>query len=282
MIQTLIGKKLDQVQLFLENGRRIPVTTISVQDNVVVQTKNKEKDAYTAVQLGYGSKKKATKAITGHVKKAGMKLPPVVLHEVPFVGGDELPNLGDTVAVDAVFKPGDIVKVIGTSKGKGFAGGEKRHGFRGGPKTHGQSDRHRAPGSIGQTTTPGRVYKGKRMAGRMGHETVSITNLTVVDVDATGKTLSILGLVPGHKNGIVYIVRTGEQKKFVPLLKVQEEKVEVSSDIAEVNMIEEENTNDATSEVVEVEETKVEEPVAEAPVEEKVAEDTEAEVQEEK
>jgi hypothetical protein len=131
---------------------------------------------------------------------------------------EDLPKLGDLFSVDAVFKVGDIVDVTGTSKGKGFAGVVKRHNFRGGPKTHGQSDRERAPGSIGQTTTPGRVYRGKKMAGRMGSETKTITNLTVVDVDSVNKTLSVLGLVPGHKKSVFLITQKGTDKKFVPLL----------------------------------------------------------------
>jgi large subunit ribosomal protein L3 len=164
MIQALLGKKLNQTQKFLENGRRIPVTEIAVSDNVVLQAKTVAKDGYAAVQLGYGIKKNGTKPLLGHVKKAGLEKAPIAIKEVR-VQDSDLPQQGDLVSVETVFKPGDIVDVTGTSKGKGFAGVVKRHHFRGGPKTHGQSDRHRAPGSIGQTTTPGRVYKGKRMAG---------------------------------------------------------------------------------------------------------------------
>src|SRR5882724_515886 len=186
MIQTLIGRKIDQTQKFLENGKRIPVTQISVADNAVLQVKTLEKDAYTAVQLGFGTKKKPTKAMSGHNKKAGFEKTSALIKEVRLADADA-PTAGEYITVDAVFKPGDIVSVSGTSKGKGFAGVVKRHNFRGGPKTHGQSDRHRAPGSIGQTTTPGRVYRGKRMAGRMGSDTVSVENLTVVGVDAETK-----------------------------------------------------------------------------------------------
>ena len=129
-----------------------------------------------------------------------------------------MPKPGEILTVERVFSPGDIVSVTGTSKGKGFAGVVKRHHFKGGPKTHGQSDRHRAPGSIGQSTTPGRVFKGKRMAGRMGSERVTLQNLTVVDIDQENKKLYIAGLVPGHKNALLFIVRSGENKKFVPLI----------------------------------------------------------------
>ncbi len=218
MIQALIGQKIDQTQRFLENGKRIPVTEVAMSDNVVVQLKTTEKDNYRAVQLGYGAKKKPTKALLGHVKKAKLTAVPSLVREVPWQSESELPMAGDMITVESVFKPGDIVKVTGTSKGKGFAGVVRRYNFRGGPKTHGQSDRHRAPGSIGQGTTPGRVYKGKKMAGRMGVDTVSVSNLVVVDVDTQNKKLYVLGLVPGHKKAMLLVTRTGEQKNFVPLL----------------------------------------------------------------
>ena len=221
MIQALIGQKIDQTQTFLENGKRIPVTEVSVADNIVVQVKTDEKDKYTAVQLGTGVKKKPIKSLAGHSKKAGVENAPSLIREVAWVGDEELPKSGDTISLETVFKPGDIVKVTGTSKGKGFAGGVKRYHFRGGPKTHGQSDRHRAPGSIGQGTTPGRVYKGKRMAGHMGVETVTVRNLVVVDVDSENKKLYVLGLVPGSKKTSLVITKIGEQKKFVRLLSVK-------------------------------------------------------------
>lgn len=230
MIQTLIGQKIDQAQNFLQNGKRIPVTEIAVSQNVVLQVKTLEKDNYQAVQIGAGFKKKPTKAFLGHVKKAGKDLTaPLKIREVSLenVTTDESLNAGDMVKVEAVFKPGDIVQVTGTSKGKGFAGVVKRHGFRGGPKTHGQSDRHRAPGSIGQGTTPGRVYKGKRMAGRMGTDTVTVKSLVVVDVDSELNKLYVAGLIPGHKNSWVTVTRTGEDKNFVPLLNTDEEETVV-------------------------------------------------------
>ncbi|MBI2622166.1 50S ribosomal protein L3 [Candidatus Microgenomates bacterium] len=121
------------------------------------------------------------------------------------------------IAAEEQLQVGDIVKVTGISKGKGFAGVVKRHHFKGGPRTHGQSDRERAPGSIGQTTTPGRVYKGKRMAGRMGQDRVTIKNLLVIDVDAQNKITLIKGLVPGAKKSRVIIEKTGEAKKFIPV-----------------------------------------------------------------
>ena len=233
MLQALIGQKIDQTQTFLENGKRIPVTEVLVADNVVVQVKTDEKDKYIAVQLGVGAKKKPIRALAGHSKKAGLESVPTLIREVAWVGDEELPKSGDVVTLDTVFKQGDIVKVTGTSKGKGFAGTVKRYNFRGGPKTHGQSDRHRAPGSIGQGTTPGRVYKGKRMAGHMGVETVTISNLVVVDVDPENKKLYVLGLVPGSKKSSLVITKTGEQKQFVRLLLVKQKEDEAAVKEAE-------------------------------------------------
>lgn len=267
MINALIGRKIDQKQMFLENGRRVPVTEIAVGENTVVQIKTTDKDAYAAVQLGFGQRKKPTRAESGHAKKAGLAYVPEVIREVTVRDGDTeiLPEPGQVMAVASVFKPGDTVKVTGTSKGKGFAGVVKRHGFKGGPKTHGQSDRHRAPGSIGQTTTPGRVYKGKRMAGRMGHETVAITNLTIVDVDELNKILLVSGLIPGHKKSLVLIERTGESKKFVPLLKLQEEKSQEEAVQTEEIQAEAEAAQTAPAEEVKEEKSNLEEVVKEAP-----------------
>src|SRR5437588_8719697 len=135
MIQALIGRKTEQTQKFLENGRRIPVTEIAVADNAVVQVKTSEKEKYAAVQLRLGSKKNPTKQLIGHVKKAGLEKVPQFLREISLKDVADLPNQGEFIAIDAVFKPGDLVQVTGTSKGKGFAGVVKRHHFRGGPKT---------------------------------------------------------------------------------------------------------------------------------------------------
>lgn len=132
MIQTIIGQKLEQTQKFLENGKRVPVTHISVANNVVTQIKTTGKEGYSAVQLGFGTKKKPTKAVLGHAKKAGLKNSATVLKEVRVADATDLPQAGEFVAVASVLKPGDIVAVTGTSKGKGFAGVVKRHNFRGG------------------------------------------------------------------------------------------------------------------------------------------------------
>lgn len=230
MLQGLIGKKLDQSQAFLENGKRVPLSLIAVSGNVVTQVKSLDTDSYSAVQIGFGLKKRANKAAVGHSKKAGIEKTPRFFHELRMddTAGIEL---GSALNASEMFELGDVINVTGTSKGKGYAGVVKRHHFKGGPRTHGQSDRERAPGSIGQTTTPGRVYKGKRMSGRMGNETVTVKNLVVVDIK--DGILYVKGLVPGIKGGVVYVSKSQEnkmtkaiKKNFVPLFKVEEEVVE--------------------------------------------------------
>lgn len=218
MINTILGQKIDQSQSFLSDDRRIPVTKVSVLDNPVVMVKTKDKNGYSSIQLGFGIRKKSNKSLLGQARGANLKSAPRFFREVR-ADEQELPKVGDYVKALDVLKPGDIVDVKGVSKGKGYAGVVKRHHFKGGPRTHGQSDRERAPGSIGQTTTPGRVYKGKRMAGRMGHENVTIKNLEVLDV--LENLVLIKGLIPGAKNSLVVIKKVGENKKFVPLYEAE-------------------------------------------------------------
>ncbi len=198
---------MDQSQQFTENGMRIPVTTIQAGPCWV--TGSSDFDGFTNVQLAYGKAKHQTRPEQGHIKKSGLDIMPRFLREVRVVGGDnkeEIKNtIGKQILVSDVFAPGDLIRVTGTSKGKGFAGVVKRHHFRGGPRTHGQSDRERAPGSIGQTTTPGRVYKGKRMAGHMGVETITVRNLKIVAIDPQSGILTVKGLVPGAKNGLLLL-----------------------------------------------------------------------------
>lgn len=205
MIDTLIGTKLEQTQEFTDDGRRIPVTKIQAGPCYVTSVI----DAINApaYQLGFGQTKRATKAQTGHTKKAGIETNPRFFREVRVSELDESIKPGDKISVSDIFSVGDRVRVTATSKGKGFASAIKRHGFAGGPRTHGQSDRERAPGSIGQTTTPGRVYRGKRMAGRMGGERVTVRGLTVVSVDQENNIIVVKGLIPGAKQGMVLIKR---------------------------------------------------------------------------
>lgn len=257
MIKAILGQKQSQSQKFLEDGTRIPITEVYVPDNPVVFVKTKDKDSYWAVQLGFGTKKHPSQALLGHTRGARLKTAPRFLREVRLEGevqSEQMPKPGDLLKASEIFKPGDIVDVTGVSKGKGFAGVVKRHHFRGGPRTHGQSDRERAPGSIGQTTTPGRVYKGKRMAGRMGHARVTVKNLKVVDV-LEDKVL-IKGLIPGGRNGLVVITKVGEGKKFMPLYRKEPEEIKEpeGTEVKEVKV--EAETEDIKSSKSEIKEKK--------------------------
>jgi large subunit ribosomal protein L3 len=176
--------------------------------------------------------KKADKPTQGHAKKAGLNSTPRFFKESKVDKVEDV-ELGSPVNVEEILGAGDIVDVSGTSKGKGFAGGVKRHHFKGGPKTHGQSDRHRAPGSIGQSTTPGRVYKGKRMAGHMGVDQKTVKNLEVIDL--TDGILLVKGLVPGHISSIVTITKRGVNKKAMGLYKeVVEEEILENAKVEEI------------------------------------------------
>jgi large subunit ribosomal protein L3 len=217
-MNTVLGIKKTVTQKFLEDGTRIPVTFVAVTANPVMAIKTIEKHGYNAVQLGWFDKTKTEKTDTTQGTKK--KLAPRFLKEVRLESTaklDTLPKVGEIIDIATVLQPGDVIDVTGISKGKGFAGGVKRFHFKGGPRTHGQSDRERAPGSIGQTTTPGRVYKGKRMAGKMGHETVTVKNLMIVDV--TPENVLVKGVVPGIPNSLLVIKKVGEKKKFVPMLR---------------------------------------------------------------
>lgn len=204
-MSVLIGKKLGMSKLFDDQGRNIPVTILNVGPCYVTQIKRKERDGYKAIQLGFLPKrdKLITKPLLGHFKKAGVS-PLRVLKEFRNFELDESIKVGAELKVD-LFSVGDFVTVTGTSKGKGFAGGVKRHGFHGGPKSHGQSDRLRAPGSIGQSSFPSRVFKGIKMAGRMGGDKVTVKNLKVVKVDPDNNILIVKGAVPGSNQGVVFI-----------------------------------------------------------------------------
>jgi large subunit ribosomal protein L3 len=204
----IVGKKVGMTQVFDEQGEVIPVTVIEAGPCFVAQIKTVERDGYTAVQLGFDETKPKhlTKPQLQHLQKSNLS---ALRHLREFrMNPDEAARLGyeegHKVTVD-VFEAGDYVDVTGTTKGRGFAGVVKRHGFGGGPKTHGQSDRLRAPGSVGACTTPGRVFKGKRMPGRMGGDRVTVQALKVVLVDPERNLLVVQGAVPGAKNGLLMI-----------------------------------------------------------------------------
>ena len=200
----LIGKKIGMTSIFSPEGKNLPCTVLEVGPCVVTQVKTEDVDGYNAIQLGWGEAKdkNTSKALKGHVQKAGTSAKRKL---VEFTDFEEELQLGQVLTVD-LFEEGGFVDVVGTSKGKGFQGVVKRHGFAGvGQATHGQHNRLRAPGSIGAGSDPSRVFKGMRMAGRMGGKRAKVQNLQVLKVDAEKNLLVVKGSVPGAKNSTVII-----------------------------------------------------------------------------
>jgi large subunit ribosomal protein L3 len=203
-VKGLLGKKLGMTQVWDENNRLIPVTVVEAGSNVVTQIKNAETDGYSAIQVAYGAidPRKVTKPVTGHFEKAGVN-PRRYIAEIRTADADTY-AVGQELGVE-VLEVGTKVDVVGTSKGKGFAGHMKRHGFAGVSASHGAHRNHRKPGSIGMSSTPGRVFKGKKMAGRMGTDRVTTLNLTLHAVDLEKGLLLIKGAVPGPKGQLVFV-----------------------------------------------------------------------------
>ena len=212
MIKGILGKKLGMTQVFAADGRRIPVTVVEAGPCVVLQKKTASTDGYNALQLGFAEKRahRANKPELGHFRKAG-KGAFRYLREVAADNVDEF-NVGDEIACGSVFANGDIIDVTATSKGKGFQGVIKRWNFSGGRATHG-SMFHRAPGSIGASAWPSRVFKGKKMAGQMGNVRVTTQNLQIVEVRAEQNLILVRGAIPGPKNGLVMIRKGIKAKK---------------------------------------------------------------------
>ena len=204
MLQGFLGKKIGMTQIFREDGIVVPVTVVEAGPCVVTQVKTKETDGYDAVQLGFGEVKRRNKPLSGHLKNSRLSR---YLREVSADDTSEF-EVGQTLAVD-IFEAGEKVDVIGTSKGRGFAGVMKRWNFKGGPRTHGQSDRMRAPGSIGGGTTPGRVYKGLKMGGHTGNRRITVKGLEIIEIDTERNLLMIKGGIPGATNSLVQIRRAG-------------------------------------------------------------------------
>jgi large subunit ribosomal protein L3 len=197
----ILGKKVGMTQIFDDTGEAIPVTVIEAGPCYVTQIKTDKRDGYQAIQLGFGEVKRLNKPQRGHLPKGVPNL-----RYSREISVDDVSTYEVGQKIDAsVFAVGDLVDITGISKGKGFAGAMKRHGFGGGPITHGQSDRARAPGSVGSTSTPGRVFKGKRMPGHMGNQRVTVQNLQVVLVDPERNLLAVRGAVPGAKSGLVTV-----------------------------------------------------------------------------
>ena len=205
-MQQLMAQKIEMTQIFDEDGKQLPVTIVEAQPATVVRLKSEQKDGYTAVQVGYGVAKesKLTKPVAGLVKNLKTKPRKFAEERLESTEGIEP---GQEIAINDVIQVGDTVSVTGLSKGKGFQGGVKRWGFGGGPKTHGQSDRHRAPGSIGAGTSPGRVWKGKKMAGQMGHKQITTFGLKVVGIE--GNKIMLKGAVPGARQTWVMVRKQG-------------------------------------------------------------------------
>jgi large subunit ribosomal protein L3 len=204
-VKGLLGTKLGMTQVWNENGKLIPVTVIEVATNVVTQVRTPERDGYNAVQIAYGQidPRKVNQPLTAHFEAAGVT-PRRHLTEVRTANASDY-SLGQELTAESTFEAGQLVDVVGTSKGKGFAGVMKRHNFKGVSASHGSHRNHRKPGSIGASSTPSRVFKGMRMAGRMGGERVTVLNLTVHAVDAEKGLLLVKGAVPGARGRIVFV-----------------------------------------------------------------------------
>ena len=201
----LLGTKLGMTQVWNENGKLVPVTVIEIAPNVVTQVRTPEKDGYNAAQIAYGQidPRKVNQPLTAHFEAAGVT-PRRHLTEVRTADAADY-SLGQELTVDATFEAGQLVDVVGTSKGKGFAGVMKRHNFKGVSSSHGSHRNHRKPGSIGASSTPSRVFKGMRMAGRMGGDRVTAMNLTVHSVDLEKNIILVKGAVPGARGRIVFV-----------------------------------------------------------------------------
>ena len=204
MLQGFLGKKIGMTQIFREDGKVVPVTVIQAGPCVVTQVKTMETDGYEAVQLGFGDVKRRNKPQAGHLKNSKLSR---YLREVTTDDTNGF-TIGQSIGVD-IFEAGEKVDVIGTSKGRGFAGVMKRWNFGGGPRTHGQSDRARAPGSIGGGTTPGKVYKGMKMGGHMGNRRITVKGLEIIEIDTERNLLMVKGGIPGAPNSLIQIRRFG-------------------------------------------------------------------------
>jgi large subunit ribosomal protein L3 len=199
----ILGTKLGMTQVFDEENRVVPVTVVQAEPNTVAQIKTTDNDGYTAIQLAYGTRRRVTKPIAGHLAKAGIERAKV-LAELRVDDEGDLPELGSTIAVDT-FAKGDTIDVTGTSKGKGYAGVMKRHNFSGLGDGHGVKKKNRHPGAVGACATPGRTFKGMKMAGRTGGTRVTVQNLEVVDIDTEHQLILVKGAVPGSDGQVVFI-----------------------------------------------------------------------------
>jgi len=225
MIEGILGRKVGMFQAFDRDGTVVGVTVIEASPCTVLHVKTADTDGYQAVQLGFGARKRVNQPQKGHFKGLG------AFRHLREFSVDDISRwrVGQKVGAE-IFEPGDLVHVSGVSKGRGFAGVVKRHGFRGGPKTHGQSDRHRAPGSIGASASPGRVLKGMRMAGHMGDHQVTVRNLEVVEANPARGVIMVKGSVPGAKDALL---RIRLARKHAVKSRLIEKKTEAPAEEAE-------------------------------------------------
>lgn len=272
MIEGLLGRKLGMVQVFDKEGRVRGATVIEAGPCLVTQIRSATRDGYEAVQLGYGSAKHVNKPMRGHLKRNGDLR---YLREFKALAAEGV-KLGDRIGAE-IFQEGDRIDVTGVTKGRGFQGSVKRHGFAGGPKTHGQSDRHRAGGAIGAGNTPGRVYKGMRMPGHMGHVQVTVKGLEVLESHPARGLLIIAGSVPGARNGLLKIrfskhsieaARDRKPQAVEPEAAVEEEETQATVEKTAEAAVEETPAEDAANEIETVEATPEEEAPGEEPKEE--------------
>ncbi|AKM81165.1 MAG: 50S ribosomal protein L3 [Candidatus Pacebacteria bacterium GW2011_GWF2_38_9] len=218
MLNTIFATKVEMSQAWSEDGKRLPITKLKVSDNVVL-SKKETQDKQVTVEIGYGQKKlkNVAKPLRAKIAKSGFSFGVKQVEGVKLATqeeGETVVEAGQTLALTDVLSIGDVVEIQGSTKGRGFAGAIKRHGFHGGPKTHGQSDRARAVGSIGSGTTPGRVWKGKRMPGRYGCDTKTVSGLVVVYIDQKSNEVWVNGPVPGYRTSTVRISKTGINKEI--------------------------------------------------------------------
>ena len=278
-IQAILGRKLGTTSMVRQTGDIDCVTAIVAGPCTITQFKTKDNDGYSAVQIGFEEAKTANKPMSGHLSASGNKFKHLAEVRVPNSQSVEPEtenqlNIGQVIDVNS-FSVGDRIDVTGYSKGRGFSGGIKRHGFHGGPKTHGQSDRHRAPGSIGAGSTPGKVIKGMKMAGHYGDEKVTVQNLEVVQTDNNRNLIFVKGAIPGARNSIIYLRRSIKDPNNQGLIIELQEPIiedEVVEEVASVEPQEPAVEEETTAEVKE-------EPAAEE--EPAVEEETTAEVKEE-
>ena len=266
-IQAILGRKLGTTSMVRQTGDIDCVTAIVAGPCTITQFKTKDNDGYSAVQIGFEEAKTANKPMSGHLSASGNKFKHLAEVRVPNSQSVELEtenqlNIGQVIDVNS-FSVGDRIDVTGYSKGRGFSGGIKRHGFHGGPKTHGQSDRHRAPGSIGAGSTPGKVIKGMKMAGHYGDEKVTVQNLEVVQTDNNRNLIFVKGAIPGARNSIIYLRRSiKDPNKQGLIIELQEPIIEdeVVEEVASVEpqelAVEEETTAEVKEEPAAEEEPK--------------------------